>query len=352
MNNILHKKGLQKMKKVKVAVLGASGYAGEELLRILLRHPGVEIVAITSRKNAGEPVSAVFPRFTGAPLHFVAPDAAELAKKCDAAILALPHGLATEYAIPLLNAGVKVFDISADFRLKSAAKYKEYYKVDHPAPELLAKAVYGLPERYREQLRTADLVACAGCYPTSSILPTAPLLAAGLVSTEGIVVSSCSGVTGAGRKVDLPYIFPECNESLKAYGVVGHRHLPEIEQEMAFAAGVAEMAINFIPHLAPMNRGINSTIIMNAAPGCTLEKITEVYERLSSRIRGVEDQVAAQAVYNATNTATLSCIQSQVAQLQGLTKLVIPITSVCPEPMARYNSWSAPTASSTETPAA
>ncbi|WP_294432945.1 N-acetyl-gamma-glutamyl-phosphate reductase [uncultured Victivallis sp.] len=267
------------MKKVKVAVLGASGYAGEELLRILLRHPGVEIVAITSRKNAGEPVSAVFPRFTGAPLHFVAPDAAELAKKCDAAILALPHGLATEYAIPLLNAGVKVFDISADFRLKSAAKYKEYYKVDHPAPELLAKAVYGLPERYREQLRTADLVACAGCYPTSSILPTAPLLAAGLVSTEGIVVSSCSGVTGAGRKVDLPYIFPECNESLKAYGVVGHRHLPEIEQEMAFAAGVAEMAINFIPHLAPMNRGINSTIIMNAAPGCTLEKITEVYEK-------------------------------------------------------------------------
>ena len=252
---------------------------GEELLRILLRHPGVEIVAITSRKNAGEPVSAVFPRFTGAPLHFVAPDAAELAKKCDAAILALPHGLATEYAIPLLNAGVKVFDISADFRLKRPAKYKEYYKVDHPAPELLAKAVYGLPERYREQLRTADLVACAGCYPTSSILPTAPLLAAGLVSTEGIVVSSCSGVTGAGRKVDLPYIFPECNESLKAYGVVGHRHLPEIEQEMAFAAGVAEMAINFIPHLAPMNRGINSTIIMNAAPGCTLEKIGEVYEK-------------------------------------------------------------------------
>ena len=279
MNNILHKKGLQKMKKVKVAVLGASGYAGEELLRILLRHPGVEIVAITSRKNAGEPVSAVFPRFTGAPLHFVAPDAAELAKKCDAAILALPHGLATEYAIPLLNAGVKVFDISADFRLKSAAKYKEYYKVAHPAPDLLAKAVYGLPERDREQLRTADLVACAGCYPTSSSLPTAPLLAAGLVSTEGIVVSSCSGVTGAGRKVDLPYIFPECNESLKAYGVVGHRHLPEIEQEMAFAAGVAEMAINFIPHLAPMNRGINSTIIMNAAPGCTLEKITEVYEK-------------------------------------------------------------------------
>lgn len=267
------------MNKVRVAVFGASGYAGEELLRILLRHPNAEVVAITSRKNAGEPVSTVFPRFTGAPLTFVEPKVDEIAVKCDAAILALPHGLATEYAIPLLKAGVKVFDISADFRLKSAAKYKEYYKVDHPAPELLAKAVYGLPERYRGQLRTADLVACAGCYPTSSILPTAPLLAAKLVKPTGIAVVSCSGVTGAGRKVDLPYIFPECNESLKAYGVVGHRHLPEIEQEMAFAAGVPEMAINFIPHLAPMNRCINSTILMDAADGCTLEKIGEVYEQ-------------------------------------------------------------------------
>ena len=267
------------MSKVRVAVFGASGYAGEELLRILLRHPNAEVVAITSRKTAGEPVSTVFPRFTGAPLTFVEPKVDEIAAKCDAAILALPHGLATEYAIPLLKAGVKVFDISADFRLKSAAKYKEYYKVDHPAPELLAKAVYGLPERYRDQLRTADLVACAGCYPTSSILPTAPLLAAKLVKPTGIAVVSCSGVTGAGRKVDLPYIFPECNESLKAYGVVGHRHLPEIEQEMAFAAGVPEMAINFIPHLAPMNRCINSTILMDAADGCTLEKIGEVYEQ-------------------------------------------------------------------------
>ena len=267
------------MRKVRVAVFGASGYAGEELLRILLRHPNAEVVAITSRKNAGEPVSTVFPRFTGAPLTFVEPKVDEIAAKCDAAILALPHGLATEYAIPLLKAGVKVFDISADFRLKSAAKYKEYYKVDHPAPELLAKAVYGLPERYRDQLRTADLVACAGCYPTSSILPTAPLLAAKLVKPTGIAVVSCSGVTGAGRKVDRPYIFPECNESLKAYGVVGHRHLPEIEQEMAFAAGVPEMAINFIPHLAPMNRCINSTILMDAADGCTLEKIGEVYEQ-------------------------------------------------------------------------
>ena len=265
-------------KKVRVAVFGASGYAGEELLRILLRHPDCEIVAVTSRKNAGQPVSTVFPRYTGLNLHFCEPDAAEIAGKCDAAILALPHGTATEFAIPLLRSGIKVFDISADFRLKSPAKYKEYYKADHPAPELLKQAVYGLPERYREQLRTADLVACAGCYPTSSILPTAPLLAAKLASPEGVVVSSCSGVTGAGRKVDLAYIFPECNESVRPYSPAGHRHLPEIEQEMAFAAGAPEMAINFIPHLVPMNRGIHSTILLHAQPGCTLEKIAAAYE--------------------------------------------------------------------------
>ena len=185
------------MNKIRVAVFGASGYAGEELLRLLLRHNQAEIAAVTSRKNAGEPVSTVFPRFTGLPLKFIAPD--DAMKNCDfdAAILALPHGLATEFAVPLLEKGVKVFDISADFRLKSIAKYEEYYKTPHPAPELLAKAVYGQPETHRDELKTADLVACAGCYPTSSILPTVPLLRSGLVSPEGIVVASCSGCTGA-----------------------------------------------------------------------------------------------------------------------------------------------------------
>ena len=274
------------MSKIRVAVFGASGYAGEELLRLLLRHRQAEITAVTSRQNAGKPVSAVFPRFTGLDLSFVAPDVPAIAGSCDAAILALPHGLAAEFAVPLLEAGVKVIDISADFRLRSLAKYREYYG-EHPAPELLKKAVYGLPERYREALRTADLVACAGCYPTSSILPTAPLLAAGLASTEGVVVCSCSGVTGAGRKVDQAYIFPECNESVRAYKVKGHRHLPEIEQEMAAAAGVPEMAINFIPHLVPMNRGINSTILLNARPDCTVEKIGEVYEQAYGRERFV-----------------------------------------------------------------
>jgi len=265
------------MSKIRVAVFGASGYAGEELLRLLLRHRQAEITAVTSRQNAGKPVSAVFPRFTGLDLSFVAPDVPAIAGNCDAAILALPHGLAAEFAVPLLEAGVKVIDISADFRLRSLAKYREYYG-EHPAPELLKKAVYGLPERYREALRTADLVACAGCYPTSSILPTAPLLAAGLASTEGVVVCSCSGVTGAGRKVDLPYIFPECNESMRAYSVTAHRHLPEMEQELAVAAGVPEVRINFVPHLVPLNRGINSTIFLTPTSKFSDEAVEQAYK--------------------------------------------------------------------------
>ncbi len=266
------------MQNIKVAIVGAAGYSGEELLRLLFCHPNVSVEVITSRQYAGQPVGTVFPRFTGQPVCFSMPDVQQIVDTCDVAFLALPHGLASEFAIPLLEGGVKVIDISADFRLKSPEKYKKYYKENHPQPELLKTAVYGQPERYREQLKTADLIACAGCYPTSSILPTAPLLAAGLVKTDGIVVSSMSGVSGAGRKVDLPYIFPECNESLKAYAVSGHRHLPEIEQEMAAAAGVDDIAINFCPHLVPVTRGINSTILMYAADGCTEEKARKALE--------------------------------------------------------------------------
>jgi N-acetyl-gamma-glutamyl-phosphate reductase len=270
------------MAKIRAAVVGASGYSGEELVRLLSRHPHCKLSVITSRQYAGKSVGEIFPRFAENKLTFTAPDVKEIAACCDVAFLALPHGLATEFAIPLLESGVKVIDISADFRLKSPEKYKEYYKEEHPSPELLKQAVYGLPERYREQLRSADLIACAGCYPTSSILPTAPMLASGLALATGIVVSSMSGVSGAGRKVDLPYIFPECNESLRAYSVVGHRHLPEIEQELAAAAGCSEVAINFVPHLVPVNRGINSTILLYAAPGCTLEKIENVFNDVYS----------------------------------------------------------------------
>jgi N-acetyl-gamma-glutamyl-phosphate reductase len=265
---------------IKAAIIGASGYSGEELIRILASHPQCEISVITSRQYAGDPIGTVFPRFSWMDLNFSQPDIEKIKKEADIVFLALPHGLAAEYAEPLFNAGLKVIDISADFRIRDTEVYKKYYKVDHPAPDLLKNAVYGLPELYRNEIQKSSLIACAGCYPTSILMPSVPLLRAGIVTSEEMVVSSMSGVTGAGRKVDLPYIFPEVNESVRAYAASGHRHLSEIEQELTCAAG-EDVKINFIPHLIPVNRGINSTIIFKTGPnfkhGAVLEALESAY---------------------------------------------------------------------------
>jgi N-acetyl-gamma-glutamyl-phosphate reductase len=258
-------------KKIRVGIVGASGYSGEELLRLLLRHPHAELTCITSRQNAGKPVGSVFPRYMECPLQFIAPEAEAIASLCDYVFLALPHGLATEFAIPLLRKGLKVLDISADFRIRDAEVYAKYYKETHPAPELLKEAVYGLPEIYRAQIAQASLIACPGCYPTSILLPGTALLRAGLVTANRIEAISLSGVSGAGRKVADAYIFPECNESVRPYGIVGHRHLPEIEQELAVAAGLPSVVINFIPHLIPVNRGIHTCLMLEAKEGCNAD---------------------------------------------------------------------------------
>lgn len=253
------------MKTKKVAIVGASGYSGEELVKLLLNHPHAELVAVTSRQNAGQTLAQVFPKFAGHPkakeLRFVDPNAELLAKQADLVFLALPHGVAAEYAVPLLNAGCTVIDLSADFRLKSAAIYKEFYAHDHPAPELLAKSVYGLPEFYRDQIKQASLVASPGCYPTSVLLPTLPLLKAGLIKAQGIIADSHSGVSGAGRKAEIDYLFCECNESVRPYGVPKHRHLSEIEEQLSLAAG-SRVIIQFTPHLMPVNRGILTTLYL------------------------------------------------------------------------------------------
>ncbi len=266
-------------RRIRAGIVGASGYSGEELLRLLLRHGQVELTCITSRQHAGKPAGAVFPRYMECQVPFTTPDVDDIAAKCDVVFLALPHGLATEFAIPLLERGLKVLDISADFRLRDPAVYEKYYKAPHPAPELLKRAVYGLPELYREAIRGADLIACPGCYPTSILLPSTALLRAGLVEATGIEAISLSGVTGAGRKVDAAYIFPECNESVRPYGVVGHRHLPEIEQELAVAAGVPSVTMNFIPHLVPVNRGIHSCILLQARPGVDAAAVLDCLHR-------------------------------------------------------------------------
>ncbi len=255
-------------KTVKVAIVGASGYSGEELVRLLLRHPHAELVAVTSRQQVSQTIALVFPKFgshlRAKALRFVEPNAELLAKEAEVVFLALPHGVAAEFAIPLLQLGCKVIDLSADFRLRSAATYKEFYAHDHPAPELLAQAVYGLPEIYRSEIKNASLIASPGCYPTSILLPTLPLLRNGLIKPAGIIADSLSGVSGAGRKAELDYLFVECNESVRPYGVPKHRHLSEIEQELTKAAGT-EVTIQFTPHLIPVNRGILTTLYLAPA---------------------------------------------------------------------------------------
>lgn len=252
----------------KVAIVGASGYSGEELVRLLLNHPQAELVAVTSRQQAGQTVAQVFPKFASHPearaLRFVEPNAEVLAKQAAVVFLALPHGVAAEFAVPLLAGGARVVDLSADFRLKSAARYKEFYAHDHPAPELLAKSVYGLPEVHRAAIKGAMLIASPGCYPTSILLPTLPLLRAGLIKPQGIIADSMSGVSGAGRKAELDYLFVECNESVRPYGVPKHRHLSEIEEQLALAAG-GPVTIQFTPHLVPVNRGILTTLYLAPA---------------------------------------------------------------------------------------
>jgi N-acetyl-gamma-glutamyl-phosphate reductase len=251
------------MKKTKAAIVGASGYSGQELIRWLLRHPHVEINQFTSRQYAGKAVAEVFPRFRGqVSAAFTEPDVNRI--DADVVFLALPHGVAAGFAPALLQKGIKVLDLSADFRLKSAATYKEFYDHKHPAPDLLKQSVYGLPEIHREQIRSARLVACPGCYPTSIILGVAPALKSGLVKSDGIIVTSLSGVSGAGRKVADEYLFTECNESARAYSVPKHRHLGEIEQELSSLAGT-NVTISFTPHLIPLNRGIISTIYLSLA---------------------------------------------------------------------------------------
>ncbi len=248
--------------KTKVAIIGASGYTGLELLRLIFCHQKAEVVAITSRANAGRKITDVFPRFEGHPgtaLRFIEPDMEALqASGATVAFLALPHGTAAPFAKDLLSRGLRVIDLSADFRLDDAAVYADFYDQAHPAPELLEEAVFGLPEVYQEEIKAARLVASPGCYPTSIMLPLLPLLKEGLIEHDSITVSSMSGVSGAGRKADLSLIFAEVNESVRSYGLPRHRHLSEIEQELSKAAG-EPVIISFVPHLIPVTAGICTT---------------------------------------------------------------------------------------------
>jgi len=260
------------------SVIGASGYTGRELVKLLLAHPHIDLSVITSRTLAGEPVEKIIPQVVGLSdgLCFSNPSIDELCKQGDLEIffLALPHGTAATYATALLEAGKKVIDLSADFRLYSPETYKDFYGEDHPARELLETAQYGLPELHSLSWEKSKLIASPGCYPTSIIVPLAPLLKEGLVSTNDIVINSMSGISGAGRNASEKLLYCERNENASAYGLPKHRHLSEIEEQLSLFAKQS-IILSFHPHLAPMNRGICTTI---SVPSNDKTEISKIYE--------------------------------------------------------------------------
>ena len=259
---------------VKVGIVGGTGYTGVELLRLLAQHPEVEISAITSRGDAGTPVAAMYPSLRGrVDLRFEDPATCDLAA-CDVVFFATPNGIAMQQAPALLDAGVRVIDLAADFRIKDVAEWEKWYGMSHASPEWVAKAVYGLPEVNREAIRSARLIANPGCYPTAVQLGFLPLVEAGLVDLRYLVADAKSGVSGAGRKAEVSSLFSEASDNFKAYGVSGHRHLPEIRQGLSgFAA--QSVGLTFVPHLTPLIRGIHATLYARITREADFQKLFE-----------------------------------------------------------------------------
>jgi N-acetyl-gamma-glutamyl-phosphate reductase len=264
-----------------VGIVGATGYTGEILLSLLGNHPEVSVSAVASRSHVGKPVSAIVPKLRGLSLgglEMVPADPGSLASlEVDTWFLALPHGVAATYAEHFLQAGKSVIDLSADFRLNSAQTYETYYGAPHPSPGLLATTPYVLPELIPvEDWIDSPVLACPGCYPTSIQLPLVPLLRKQLASGDSLVINSCSGISGAGKKVQETYLYGERNESMKAYGLGGHRHLSEIEEQLTLAAG-HPITVQFNPHLAPMTQGILSTLVV-PAPDTAADTVRAAWE--------------------------------------------------------------------------
>lgn len=262
---------------IKTAVLGATGYAGIELVRILSSHPEADIRILGSQSFDGQPISKVYKNFA----HVLDLNCEKLdldrVAECDVAFTALPHGASKDVIPSLIERGLKVIDLSGDFRYDDVKVYEQWYGQEHSSPELLKESVYGLPELYRDKIKNARLIGNPGCYTTCSILGAYPLLESGIGSSENVIVDAKSGVTGAGRGLGLAYHFCECTENTKAYKVATHRHTSEIEQELSKAAG-KEVIISFTPHLIPQKRGILSTIYINLNKECSTEELVDLYK--------------------------------------------------------------------------
>jgi len=257
---------------IKVGIIGGTGYTGVELLRLLSIHPEVSLEVITSRSEAGKKVSDLFPSLRGhCEVEFSKPDL-DLFKTCDVVFSATPNGVLMEYARELYDAGVKLIDLAADFRIQDIPVWEKWYGMKHSCPELVAEAVYGMPEMNREQIKNAQIIANPGCYVTATTLALLPLVEQKAINPQGIVVDAKSGTTGAGRGASVATLFTEVNDSFKAYGVAGHRHHPEITQNLSVASG-DDIGMTFVPHLLPIQRGILSTIYVDKNEGVELQKI-------------------------------------------------------------------------------
>lgn len=263
---------------IKASIVGATGYTGVELVRLLLNHPEVEIAALTTQSYEGESFTDIYPSLTGyLEKKCVNLDIADVAKESDVIFVALPHGHSVSIVTEAIKQGKKVIDLGADFRLNAVEEYEAWYKVKHTNPHLLKEAVYGLPEINREKIKNARIIANPGCYPTSSILGLAPALKNHLIDPHTIIIDAKSGVSGAGRKAVISSLYAEANDSFKAYGVASHRHTPEIEQELEKIAE-EEFKISFTPHLVPMTRGILATIYGKLKQDISIEEIRGIYE--------------------------------------------------------------------------
>lgn len=263
---------------IKAGIVGGTGYTGVELLRLLVAHPGVEIAVITSRAEAGRRVDDLFPNLRGhCDLAFTEPDDASLSA-CDVVFYATPHNVAMHSVPGLLDAGARIIDLSADFRLRDADLWARWYGEQHACPDILPRAVYGLPEMYRADIAKAQLVACPGCYPTAVQLGFFPLLAAGVVDRDSLIANAASGVSGAGRQAKVDNLLSEASDNYKAYGVAGHRHLPEIEQGLRAMAG-ADIQLTFVPHLVPMIRGIHATLYARLTTETDLQSLFDDHYR-------------------------------------------------------------------------
>ena len=260
--------------KIKIGIVGGTGYTGVELLRLLAQHPHCELAVITSRQEAGTAVSAMFPNLRGrVDLDFSAPSD-EALKQCDIVFFATPNGVAMQQARTLFDAGVRIIDIAADFRIKNIAVWEKWYGTKHACPELVAQAVYGLPEVNREAIRQARIVANPGCYPTAVQLGFLPLIKSGAVDLDHLIADAKSGVSGAGRKAEVHTLFAEASDNFKAYGVPGHRHHPEISQGLEVMAGRSARLV-FVPHLTPMIRGIHATLYATLTGKVDLQSLFE-----------------------------------------------------------------------------